>query len=175
MIVACTDCGGGRSVHISHTLMFFLPLFLPPSPFYKQTNQEINGSVHIRPWPGSSVGESIIPIPRGCGLDLWSGSGHTQESINERINKWSNTLLLLFPSLSQINVLKGSKLEICFKDSWQHCWGIGEGRHGEQKDQEGYNIFVLNNWVSGAVTDEMGKTGRGEGFVRKFKIPFWLG
>ena len=26
-----------------------------------------------RPWPGSSVGESVVLIHRGCGLDPWSG------------------------------------------------------------------------------------------------------
>ena len=39
---------------------------------------------------------SVLPIHQGCGFDL--RPGHTQESTNERVNKWNNKLM--FPSLS---------------------------------------------------------------------------
>ena len=52
------------------------------------------------PWPGSSVGSSIITIHQGCGFN--PKSGHIEESNNECIdkfnNKWMSICLSLFPS-----------------------------------------------------------------------------
>ena len=49
------------------------------------------------PWPGSSLGESIVPLPQGLGFD--PHSGHTRESTNECINKWNNKSMFLSLSL----------------------------------------------------------------------------
>ena len=48
-----------------------------------------------RPWPGSSVGWSIVPLQQGFGFD--PESGHTQDAPKECINKWNNKSM--FPSL----------------------------------------------------------------------------
>ena len=37
------------------------------------------------PWPGSSVGQSVVPIHQGCGFD--PRSGHIQGTPNECVNK----------------------------------------------------------------------------------------
>ena len=45
---------------------------------------------------------------QGCGFDPWSG--HTQESINECMNKWNKELVFL--SLKSINKIKNKKERI---------------------------------------------------------------
>ena len=41
-----------------------------------------------RPWLGSSVGWSVVPLRQVCGFDLWAG--HMQEATNECMNTWNN-------------------------------------------------------------------------------------
>ena len=59
------------------------------------------------PWPGSSVGWSIIPICQSCGFD--PQSGHIQETTSEGMNKWDNNrhfFLSPFPPRSKIKKKK---------------------------------------------------------------------
>ena len=58
----------------------------------------------MRPWPGSSVGWSVIPICQGRGFD--PQSRHILDSTNECTNKvkqWIDVSLSLPPSLKSIN------------------------------------------------------------------------
>ena len=52
----------------------------------------------ILPWPDSSVGYSIILMHQSCRFNPWSG--HLEESTNECISKWNNTLIFLTLFLS---------------------------------------------------------------------------
>ena len=61
------------------------------------------------PWPGSSVGQRVIPIRQRGRFDSWSG--HMQESSNECLGKWNSKLISLSPSplflfLCKINLKK---------------------------------------------------------------------
>ena len=55
------------------------------------------------PWPGSSVGWSIVSLSQGCGLIL--GQGMYKEATNECVNKWNDE------SLSPKSINKNSKKE----------------------------------------------------------------
>ena len=52
------------------------------------TGSKILFKLRAWPWPGRSVGWSVIPIHQECGFD--PQSGHIQESTNECINKQDN-------------------------------------------------------------------------------------
>ena len=59
---------------------------------------------NYRPWPGSSVGWSFLPICQGCRFD--PQSGHMQESTNVSMGGWSNKWMLASLSLKSINFFK---------------------------------------------------------------------
>ena len=70
---------------------------------FLQAELEIgNKNLEHGPWPGGSVGESVVPVRQGCGFN--PRSGHKRESTDECISKWNNKIDVSFPPLSSLSI-----------------------------------------------------------------------